>query len=60
VKRDHHPVVSLADFDRAALERTPRVAPRKIEFEDSLDDQYRENNPGSYEARSPLDQDQLH
>ena len=44
MKRDHHAVVSLADFDRASLEREPTVAPREIELEDTFDDQYRENN----------------
>ena len=44
MKRDHHAVVSLTDFDRPSIECAPGVAPRKVEFEDSLNDQYRENN----------------
>jgi hypothetical protein len=31
--------VRLADFDRSTFECAPRVTPREIEFEDSLDDQ---------------------
>ncbi len=44
MKRDHNPVVSLADFDRAPIERAPGVAPRQIKFEDPLDDQHRKQN----------------
>ena len=44
MKHDHHAVMCLADFNRAAIKGTPRVTSRKIEFEDPLDDEHREQN----------------
>ena len=47
--RDHHAIMHLPDFDRTMPERAMRIASRAIQFEDSLDDEEREDDQISAE-----------